>query len=75
MEGQIPIEEESSEAEKSRLTTGSPSVFTLEQFFINPHLAIFNKKNWEKKDMWVQDKDRGPVMASDLNHGMNPGLL
>ena len=43
MEGQIRIEEESSEAEKSRLTTGSPSVFTLEQVFINPHLAIFNK--------------------------------
>ena len=43
MEGKIPIEEDSLEAEESRHTTGSPSVFTLERVFIDPHQAIYNK--------------------------------
>ena len=43
MGDQFPIEEESSEAEKLRHTTGSPSVFTLEQVFIDPHQAMLNK--------------------------------
>ena len=39
--GSVLIEEESSEIEKLNHATGYPSIFTLEQVFIDPHQAIF----------------------------------